>query len=248
MAVGRGEMLHLPQPDDSGYLSEESDFYGKFDVQGPVAKHKADHLGNEATREELEHRAAIFDAKEWWQHKTPSMTEIGDQGVSRKMERATATLYNFYEGVRYRSCARQLEETVEEFLARLPPATTRVSFSPWIPWIFIGNPYRKAPAWKPEKDVKGDLGEEGPPEEDRDLEKFIFLGKKLLGELSSIKHGIEVRTPRAAKASITRAVNVEKEKIVQKILDTATELHVTSGKVHMFPMLFTIINNIAHSG
>lgn len=147
--------------------------------------------------------------------------------MSTAMEKKEATLYNPYEG--QRRSARQLGETVEEFLQRLPPATTQVS--PLTPWIFIANPYRKAPTRSGEEDVQGGITDEGPPEEDSDWAKFVVLAGNLLEELTGIRHDIEKKKAGKAKATITRAVNIEKDKIVRKILDTATELRCTSGKV-----------------
>ncbi|KAG0647124.1 hypothetical protein D0Z07_6932 [Hyphodiscus hymeniophilus] len=202
MAVGKGIKTALPQYDDSGcsgYLSDESDFYG-----------------DEATVKDLSYRAAAFSPDEWWANKTPSLTEIANAGLSGKPKEATATLYNPYQGRRYADCARQLEESVEDFLARLPPATTRVSSTtPYVPWIYIANPYRKAPALRQGENVEKEL-EEGPPVENRDLKKFETMGKSLLEELSGIKHAIEERKAGQSKASITKAVNVEKERIIRK--------------------------------
>jgi hypothetical protein len=142
------------------------------------------------------------------------------------MEKANVTLYNPYEGV---GCGRQLWETVEEFLARLPPATTQVSCL--IPWIFIANPFRKAPTRKGNENIKEELGAEGPPDENSQWAQFVVLAGKLLGELTGIRHDIEKNSSGVAQAQVTKAINIQKDKIVQKILDTAVELHCTSGKV-----------------
>lgn len=152
--------------------------------------------------------------------------------MSASMERVTATLYNPYEGS---NCGRQLGETVEEFLTRLPPATTRVS--PTTPWIYIANPFRKAPTRKRDKNAEGDLAEEGPPSEDSDWAQFVVLGGNLLEELTGIRHAVEKQKTGDAKGRTTKAFNVEKDKTVSKILDKATELHCTSGKVCSFSRL-----------
>jgi hypothetical protein len=52
---------------------------------------------------------------------------------------------NAYEGI---ASARQLVETVGEFLARLPPATSMVSRS--LPWIHIANPFVPRPESRPD--------------------------------------------------------------------------------------------------
>jgi hypothetical protein len=228
MAIGRGAKLVLPQQDDYGYLSDESEFYGKsLSSHCSSHRHEADQSGDVATVQELEDRAGTFDAAGWWENRPSSLTEMANSGIETATAKATAKLYNPYEG---QSCGRQLGETVEEFLARLPPATTRVSDE--TPWIFIANPFRKAPAQEAEQNKK-ELGEEGPPAEDSLWAQFVVTGGKLLEELTGIRHGIEISMAGRAKSHITKVVNIEKDKIVRKILDTAAELHCTSGKVHI---------------
>ena len=185
--------------------------------------HKADLTsGDEATINTLKDRANSFNAAAWWSSKAPSLTEIANANMEIAVEKKEATLYNPYEGLR--GCARQLGETADEFLERLPPATTQQTVI--TPWIFIANPYRKAPT----RSGEGGVLEEGPPEEDSDWAQFGVLAGNLLEELTGIRHDIEKREVGKAKATITKKVNVEKEKIVRKILDTAIDLHCTSGK------------------
>jgi hypothetical protein len=242
MAIGRGGKLALIKPDDSGYLSDESDFYGKS--YAPRRKTRLMVSGDEAAIQELEYRAGRFGATEWWEGKTSSLTEIANSNMSTAVETASATLYNPYEGS---TCGRQLGETVDEFLTRLPPATTRVSVTS--PWIFIANPFRKAPSKEREHNAQEQLLDEAPPEEDSDLTKFMVLAGNLLEELSVIQQGIEMSMAGRVKSQITKAVNVEKDKIVRKILDTATEMHVTSGKVRIpFEVLLDVTTNIRNSG
>jgi hypothetical protein len=194
-------------------------------------KHKADLTsGDEATINELKDRANSFNAAAWWSNKAPSLTEIANANMEIAVEKKEATLYNPYEGLR--RCARQLGETVDEFLERLPPATTQQAVI--TPWIFIANPYRKAPT-RPGED--GGVLEVGPPEADSEWAQFGILAGNFLEELTGIRHDIEKRDAGKAKTTITRKVNVEKEKIVRKILDTAITLHCTSGKVSTCPIV-----------
>ncbi|KAH8661662.1 hypothetical protein BGZ60DRAFT_413637 [Tricladium varicosporioides] len=196
---------------NSGYLSDESDFYG--DV---------------TAKQELEDRASTFDARDWWDHKIPSLTEIANSEKSTVKENKTATLYNPYEG---QLSARQLGESVNEFLNRLRPASTRVSQG--IPWIYIANPYCKAPTA-----VKNENGQhissEGPPDEESNWAKFVVLGNQLLEQLRIVKNNIEKQKKGSSQSNITKAINKEKEAIVKRVLDTAVELHCTSGKWMLF--------------
>jgi hypothetical protein len=151
-----------------------------------------------------------------------SPTAMAEANLKTTVKKKEATLYNPYEG---QFCGRQLNETVEEFLQRLPPQTTPVS--DLVPWIFIANPYRKAPNAEDGQEIKG----EGPPEEESDWAQFVVLGGNMLEELTGIRHDIEKEKPGKAKATVTKAYNPHKDLIVQKLLDTAAELHCTSGKV-----------------
>lgn len=160
---------------------------------------------------------------EYLKHKTASLTEMANANLENVKTTEAATLYNPYEGV---FSARQLGESVDEFLERLPPASSAATDI--IPWIYIANPYRKAP----KKDEFGQKeSDEAPPDEDSDWAQFVVLGGNLLEELTTIRHSIEKEKTSKAKSTITKAVNIEKNKIVKKLLDTAVELHCTSGKV-----------------
>jgi hypothetical protein len=223
MAIGRGGkgIKH----EDAGYLSDESDFYGTHCLLRYLLKTtRLIKSGDEAVKQDLEQRALNFDPAEYLKHKTPSLTEIANANMENAKAMKAVTLYNPYEG---QLAGRQLTETVEEFLERLPPATTQVTDP--VPWIYIANPYRKAPK-KEEHEQKGISGE-APPDEESDWAQFVVLAGNLLEELTTMRHSIEKQKAGQAKATITKAVNIQKDKIVKKLLDTAVELHCTSGKV-----------------
>jgi hypothetical protein len=225
MAIGMGGKGI--KSEDAGYLSDESEFYGTHIPGHP--RHLGARLtesGDEAMKQDYEARALAFDPADYWERKLPSLTEIANQNLENaKAQKAApaATLYNPYEGL---FSARQLGETVDDFLERLPPATTSVTEI--VHWIYIANPYRKAPK-RDEKDQKE--SDEAPPDEKSDWAQFVVLGGNLLEELTTIRHKMEKEKAGRVKATITRAVNPEKDKIVKKLLDTAVELHCTSGKV-----------------
>jgi len=170
----------------------------------------------------MEDRVGTFDPAEWWKRKVPSLTETANTNVANAVDVKPATLYNPYEG--QRSSSRQLDETVDEFLQRLPPATT--SMSQGIPWIYVANPFRKAK--RPEND--GEFAE-APPDDESNWAQFVVLGGNLLEELKILRHDIEKEKPNAAKATITKAVNPEKDAIVHKLLQTAVDLGCVTGKV-----------------
>lgn len=185
--------------------------------------------GDETIKEEFEARAATFSPKEWWSERKLTLMEISKHNLAAVKDKKTPKLYNPYEGRFY---ARQLKETVEEFLERLPPATTPVS--ELVPWIFIANPYRKTKQITPGKD---DVGTEGPPDEGSDWTEFGYRGRGLLKELGGLRKSLEEKNPGKAKIVISRMFNVQKDRIVKNILDTAVRCKLTSGKVSLHILL-----------
>ncbi len=113
-----------------------------------------------------------------------------------------------------------LDETVDEFLRRLSPVTVSAGATPW---IYIWNPYHART--------------------DKDPDEFKVIGNRLLEQLSGIKETIEMKMKGKTKATITKAVNIEKEKMVQKILSTAIECEVTSGKVSQYYKILSEIGD-----
>ena len=91
--------------------------------------------------------------------------------------------FNIYED--YPS-GRQLSETVETFLKRLPPLST--SMIEYGPWIYVANPY------SPMSQAREDQA------------TFVRKGRELLEEFTALKAGIEASMPGKAKAVIGRKV------------------------------------------
>jgi hypothetical protein len=219
--------------DISGYVSNDSDFYGI-----PISTHPYEprliKAGDEEVKQDFKDRAKNFNAEEWWAKKQSSLTQIANSSMAAASFKEKAILYNPYEGV---PCARQLDESVEYFLERLPPRTTPDLH---FPWIYIANPYRKA-AWKDESS-QVEFNGEGPADEDSNWDQWKPVADKLLEKLTDVRQEIQEKMKGDAKVSISKAVNVQKDKIVQKILDTAAKMHCTSGKVN-FPGLASLINS-----
>ena len=93
--------------------------------------------------------------------------------------------FNIYED--YPS-GRQLSETVETFLKRLPPLTT--SIIEYGPWIYVANPY------SPRSHAREDQA------------TFVRKGHQLLEEFTALKAGIEASMPGKAKTVIGRQVTL----------------------------------------
>jgi hypothetical protein len=235
MAIRKG--ADVVKQEEMVYLSDDSSFYGTSMALPSKEITRLITSGDEASQQDLEDRASSFSPAEWWEHKVPSLTEIASANLASATVAKAATLYNPYEG---QSCGRQLGESVDEFLHRLPPSTTPVSSR--LPWIFIANPYRKAP--KP--DNEGELAER-PPDDNSQWARFVVEGGNLLEELLILKNKIEKEKAGSAKSTIAEALNVQRNIIVEKLLDTAVEMHCTSGKVGQSQLL-SFRANVEDSG
>lgn len=167
-----------------GYLSDESSFYGNHtsSIRSFSETSNTSFLeGDDNVKASLEERVEAFDVEESWTQKqtSPSMEEIAEENIAKAMalekSKKTVQLYNPYQGIR---SARQLEETVDKFLERMPPATTIVSDV--LHWIWIANPFVPITRFKKELHVEYDLPDQadGP-----DWDQFKLLGDNLLEEL-----------------------------------------------------------------
>ena len=182
--------------------------------------------GDEATKHELEARASSFDAEEWHKNRSPSLIELARENMAaQKPEGTPVTLYNPYEGDLY---AKQLGESVDDFVQRLPPATTPATEVN--PWIFLANPYRKV---SKNKYSEAKLADEAPPNDCANLAEFVVRGNHILCQLTNLRHDMERKNPGKAKGTITKALNARRDETVKELLATAVELHVTTGKVRL---------------
>lgn len=205
--------------DDSGYLTDESDFYGLC-IEHPKLSRISQlnsASGDAKTTIQLEKEVKAFDVVEWYDNKIVSPTELAITGLAAisaasKTPAKAVTQHNRYEGD---SAGRQLGETVEEFLQRLPPRTSLVT--PKLPWIYIDNPW----------------GDKRPEDENSSWAAFTRIGTDLLHEFTRKRHEIELQMSGKAKGTVTRAFNKagHKERILKAIMDTAVTLKCTSGKV-----------------
>lgn len=120
--------------------------------------------------------------------------------------------------------ARQLDETVGQFLARLPPATTRVTLN--CPWIYIWNPFvpsdRKIPG-----QADGDAVGGGEM-----TDEFITRAQKRLDQYKEFVEKNRTKTGR-----LSAKIKEEGRKFTGDILEWAAQLGVTEGKVsgHVLP-------------
>ncbi|KAL8640403.1 MAG: hypothetical protein Q9228_002672 [Teloschistes exilis] len=147
-----------------------------------------------------------------WGRVVGSCTLIAAKSRATAEATSKKALYNPYEG---RICGRQLAESVEDFLQRLPPLTTRVSLE--YPWIFVANPRT------------------GSRPTDRDGAGFTPAAEALLQEFTEKKEAIEIQMKGKAKGSITRKLTPLRQGLEDRLLSLARETHFTSGKWMLFP-------------
>ncbi|KAL8720105.1 MAG: hypothetical protein Q9225_002981 [Loekoesia sp. 1 TL-2023] len=184
--------------EQDGYLSSDSSFYGDSD-------HRA----------RLEEEARNFDPTRYWSnhpHLLPVIAATSRTKAQASSSSPSKPLYNPYEG---RICARQLNESVEDFLKRLPPLTTRVSLE--CPWIFVANPHATS---RPT---------------DCDQGGFMQAAEEMLEEFSQKRNDVEKAMVGKAKASITRKLTPLRKSLEEELLAKAKEKNFTSGKWMLFP-------------
>jgi hypothetical protein len=117
-------------------------------------------------------------------------------------------LLNDREGCPY---SWQLGESVDDFVARLPPLTTSAI---WYEWIWASNPYHNSHG-----------GSKWPR-----LDEFKPRGAQLLEDSLQNRHAIQAES-RKLKGTIMQLLNEEAKLLHQRILTLATETNVLSGKV-----------------
>src|ERR1700712_1414651 len=185
------------QPAD-GYISEDSSFFGDDDTCGELQETAADFCKEDFQRL-WRYCAGSINTLAYKLSRNPSLKEEHHDKIE---------LCNPYEG---QDDAWQLEESVDDFLKRLPPLEYRSNHTPW---IWIANPYAG-----------------GESEDQADLSKFIKHGLKTLEDFDDQKRKLLDKHPELKPAAITRKMGASRDKLKQDILSLATECKVTSGKV-----------------
>ncbi|KAI0475007.1 hypothetical protein GGR56DRAFT_491156 [Xylariaceae sp. FL0804] len=197
--------------------SDDSDFYGDDNVV----------MG-------LKARVRDFDVEQWWADDAAGTTPMKLRAQRQAAAAETPHLHNPYAGLAY---AWQLTETVDAFLARLPPATTEET--PQSPWIYICNPYI---ARKPKRAAASQLirgcEDEAPEEEGADPLKLAEAGEERL-HMASEFIGM-CKASGQAKAFITRECKKAGVDAAKDILMVAKEMRVTCGKWMLFCSVFEV--------
>ncbi|KAH0835212.1 hypothetical protein AYO21_09432 [Fonsecaea monophora] len=144
---------------------------------------------------------------------------------------------NFYEGI---PSAKQLSESVSDFLARLPPSTTTSSLAGRQPWIWIANPYpdpvpSRRSAGESRSTSTSTSTSTDPEFSSGDVATFRQLGTRLLERYLSRKHETELQNPGKVPGSITRMLRPDRLQLESDIRELAKAHRVTAGKWMLFP-------------
>ncbi|KAH8769204.1 hypothetical protein F5883DRAFT_553791 [Diaporthe sp. PMI_573] len=199
----------------------------------------SDFYGDEDEVVALESRAHDFDVQSYWrhidQHDTvhPGRNKASSSTASSAALTPAATaaaakppkLHNPYEG---QVSAKQLSETMADFLSRLPPATTDVT--PDIPWIYVANPFIPREG--------GGGVEEAPAESGTQLSTFIEGGGERLELFGDFLRTVDEKKRGGGGGRVSAAMNkqvtAEREGCVNDILMLARVMKVRTGKWMLF--------------
>ncbi|CCF47048.1 hypothetical protein CH063_04028 [Colletotrichum higginsianum] len=185
---------------------------------------ESDFYGDEDTVVGLESRVTSFDVSQWWE-------ETDAIQISRRVKTEpldSTKLHNPYAGIPY---AWQLTETVNDFLARLPPGTTEHSDK--FPWIFICNPYiRRKDKFLAQNQRSRGNEDEAPEEEGSRLDTLIEGGTERLNILLNFKQGIN--STKKSTAVKMREIDQEQKEASRDILSLASACRIKAGKWMLF--------------
>lgn len=207
---------------------DDSQFYGIFQasflyrLNGVAIAYSVPSSGHPAQKLELESRVRQFDASEW-------IDRHGAWGAGHPARQPmfsieTAKFHNPYAGVEY---AWQLTESLNDFLSRLPPATTKQTEK--VPWIFICNPFVAREEKRTADDAFMRGNEDEAPAEGGSQLSLVVEGAmerlQLLAELAQ-----RVNKSGMSPTFIARELSQERRNAVTDILSLAYAGRVRTGK------------------
>lgn len=177
--------------------------------------------------DELEYRAALFDPREYWEStRASSLSALAaaqraaaesqrgaNSSKGRDLIEKKAMARHPHDGLVH---CRQITETVDEFLHRLPPSVTKEEDVG--PWIRIANRESDA-GYSMEK-----------------AHEMMEQGQELLDDFSKTLSSLQAGHPtNQTKAALTRKINAERRKLEADLLKIAVEKGVKTGKWMLFP-------------
>jgi hypothetical protein len=170
----------------------------------------SDFYGDEETITILTNRITTFDPDTWFSSPSSQLSLFTPRSDPLEEPPASGRLHNRCASL---PGARQLSESVSDFLTRLPPATT-----PWTPgfeWLWIANPYIP------------------PDDRPEDHEVFISGGTIRLRLLSDFMQ--QAKKSGRSPFIVNKEISKERTAAVQDLRDLAANSNVLSGKWMLFP-------------
>ncbi|KAK4452092.1 hypothetical protein QBC34DRAFT_399154 [Podospora aff. communis PSN243] len=170
----------------------------------------SDFYGDEETIKTLTYRINSFDPDTWFSSPSSQLSLFTKRSNPLEESPASGRLHNRCASL---PGARQLSESVSDFLTRLPPATTL--WTPGFEWLWIANPYI-------------------PPDdhpEDHDL--FISGGTIRLRLLWDFMQ--QAKKSGRSPFIVNKEISKERSAAIQDLRDLAANSNVLSGKWMLFP-------------
>jgi hypothetical protein len=184
--------------------------------------------GSPAEKARLEACRPTLKTAEWWNAMNRSPDALARAGIMEDDPSVPVASQVVMLSDRFKDvwCGRQFSETVDEFLHRLPPATTEISNK--VPWIWIANPYEPVHAVVEDGDNEPAMEEE---DEKSNMSKTIIHGLNMLQEFEGAKFQIQQHAAAKPAPAIIQEISWERDRTVMEIQKLAVELKCTSGKV-----------------
>ena len=161
----------------------------------------------------MESKATEFDPAVYWSNhnRQPAVIASRTFGDDFKHPKPQAT-YNYYEDC---TAGRQLSESIPDFLARLPPYSSKIGEIG--PWIYIANPF---------------LDQKVTNE---DLRGFKDEGSRLLSTFAEKQLVLEQSEKLNSKTALGRKLNPLRKQLESDVYALARRKGVVSGKWMLFP-------------
>ncbi|KAK4099942.1 DUF1917-domain-containing protein [Parathielavia hyrcaniae] len=188
--------------------------------------------GDEETISALEARVNDFDVVTWWDDRDStavtnnSLLLLHRQQQQRPSQSPTATgrLHSRYQGLP--GAWQVSSETIPEFLARLPPATT--DWSPGLDWLWVANPH----------DAPPNNDNSNPQHKPTQLARFRQGGEERLALFSAFQDKVTTTKAKGKPSSLaSRQTDVAdaRRETVDDLQELAVRCNVVAGKWMLFP-------------
>ncbi|KAL2194581.1 hypothetical protein P885DRAFT_80269 [Corynascus similis CBS 632.67] len=177
---------------------------------------ESDFYGDEEAVSVLEARVNDFDVVGWWDRRSGVLNHC-QYATHKPPPQPVPAGRLSSDPDENQPGARRLSEAVDDFLARLPPATT--DWRPGLDWIWISNPY-------------------APPRRDQALTRFRKGGEERLALFSEFYKMATASGARAAGRSLMalrRDISEERRETVADLRELAVACNVVMGKWMLFP-------------